>query len=526
MPKVSVIVPVFNAEKTLRKCVESIIFGKEKDIEVILVEDYSKDNSWDLCLLLSKEYPQVKCLRNECNSGVSHTRNRGLYAATGQYIMFVDSDDWVSGDYARLLIDAHEKHPDMLCICEICFLDYTTDSRQVYGLHREEKKLYYFSPSDYFDLVDAVLLQSPCNKLFTLQVIREAGICFDETISMGEDFQFVIDYLKAASCTGCLVVNQPLYYYIRYGGTSLMSKWGDFSNLEKGLERLRSLQEICGDKAASGMENRMAKMKDRFCLMIACDSNIGKSEKLRRIEYVLQDGNAKGNYRRYKKILLRDRLVVIRNAVAGFCGKVPGIVRNILNKYTIKRATNRLLNREITIISQNCIGGVFYCDMGIPMQSPTVNLFMIQPDFIRFVNNLEHYLAVELEMHWEKEYPIGRLDDLTIHFMHYSNCKEARDAWNRRKQRVNFEKLLIVATDRNGFDDSVFDAWKKIPHPKILFTASKKYAEEAGSVFFPGYSECIFVPDLIEKREFYKDNALIDAANRVGGQIDGSIGGN
>ena len=98
MPKISVIIPVYKAAGTLRRCVESIIFGEEQDLEVILIEDCSPDSSWDVCRQLAQEYSHVRCLQNDQNRGVSYTRNRGMDAATGQYILFVDSDDWVSGD--------------------------------------------------------------------------------------------------------------------------------------------------------------------------------------------------------------------------------------------------------------------------------------------------------------------------------------------------------------------------------------------------------------------------------------------
>ena len=103
-PKVSVIVPVYNAEQTLRKCVESLIFGLYRNIEVILVEDCSSDNSWALCQLLCEEFQSVRCVRNESNSGVSCTRNYGISLATGEYLCFVDSDDWVSGRYVSRLV--------------------------------------------------------------------------------------------------------------------------------------------------------------------------------------------------------------------------------------------------------------------------------------------------------------------------------------------------------------------------------------------------------------------------------------
>ena len=102
--RASAIIPVYNAEKTLRRCVESLVLGHERQIEVILVEDRSKDKSFEVCQELAAEFSNVICIQNEINRGVSFTRNQGLAAATGEYILFTDSDDWVSAQYAQSLL--------------------------------------------------------------------------------------------------------------------------------------------------------------------------------------------------------------------------------------------------------------------------------------------------------------------------------------------------------------------------------------------------------------------------------------
>lgn len=174
----------------------------------------------------------------------------------------------------------------------------------------------------------------------------------------------------------------------------------------------------------------------------------------------------------------------------------------------------------ISIISQNCIGGVLYHDLGMQFLSPTVNLFIKEPDFVRFVLNLEHYLGCSLQMQWGGEYPIGTLDDITIYFMHYDTCEEAKLAWERRTKRVDLDRILVLATDRNGFDDAVYEQWQQIPYPKVLFTVDPRYARDGESVLFQQYRHQGFVPDLIPNREFYKDGALIQTINQFGGTHD------
>jgi len=178
------------------------------------------------------------------------------------------------------------------------------------------------------------------------------------------------------------------------------------------------------------------------------------------------------------------------------------------NQMLINRMKHKLRVNDVTIISQNCIGGVFYHDMGMQFLSPTINLFIKEPDFVRFVLNLPHYMEQELVVRWGETYPIGTLRDIEIHFMHYDTCKQAKESWDRRKARINWEKILVLCTDRDGFDDSVYAQWRQIPYPKVLFTANSNYTEDV--VYFPEYTADGCVGDLIPGREFYRENSLIE----------------
>lgn len=213
------------------------------------------------------------------------------------------------------------------------------------------------------------------------------------------------------------------------------------------------------------------------------------------------------------------------------CSLLTRGTKRVLQLYQDRRQQKRLskIRRQlkvgdVTIISQNCIGGVFYHDMGMQFSSPTINLFFMEPDFVRFVMKLEHYLHCTLHVSMGSHYPIGTLDDITIHFMHYKTCQEAFTAWERRKQRVNLDRVLVVATDRNGFDDEAFRLWKDIPYPKVLFTVNPRYVEEVGTVFFSQFQDQPFVPDLIPNRHFYQNGVLLEAVNQLGGTANDQTG--
>ena len=181
------------------------------------------------------------------------------------------------------------------------------------------------------------------------------------------------------------------------------------------------------------------------------------------------------------------------------------------NKRIIAQAKKGFHAGDCTIISQNCIGGVLYHDLGMQFLSPTINAFIPEPGFMKLVLDLRHYMAQELVVRWGGEYPIGTLGDVEIHFMHYETCKEAKEAWDERKTRINWSKIFVIGTDRDGFDAAAYEQWKTIPYPKILFTAHPEFTVDA--VCFPEYAADGQIDDLIPERKFYRGGTLMKRLN-------------
>lgn len=192
------------------------------------------------------------------------------------------------------------------------------------------------------------------------------------------------------------------------------------------------------------------------------------------------------------------------------------IQRELLNA-KIKRIKKTLENDSFTIISQNCIGGVFYHDMGMQFLSPTINLFFYASDFQKLIKNLKSYMQEEIQVYINEKdgYPIGIINDIEVHFLHYETCEEAKAAWEKRKLRIDYDKILILSTDRDGFDKKLFEEWKKVPYAKVLFTSQKNYSTDKDSLYFPEYEELGMIPDLIPNREFYRNEKLIKTVNEM-----------
>ena len=509
----SVIIPVYNAEQTLRRCVESVVLGQERNIEVILVEDCSKDRSWLLCVELSEEFPNVIAVQNQRNSGVSFTRNRGLELARGKYVLFVDSDDWVSARYAGTMIRLAEDYPDALPICGQHFIDKVHDIKRDYTWSDAPGAINLVPRHCFFELSAKFLLQQLWNKIFVRGVIDAAHLRFDETQSMGEDFQFVLDYLETAKIQQCVTVNVPLYYYIRWNESSLMSKFGLLQNTQE-YQRIEQLYRLSGLENPAVLNDQLRQTKCSYLYHIARNKQLSKAEKLQYMECVMGDGGSRRYYRQQKNLQGKEKLSECLSALKGIPKRIRGRFLRLKRDRVIRRARAAVEAHDVTLISQNCIGGVFYHDLGLRFLSPTINLFIKEPDFLRFVQNLAHYMDCELQMRWDEEYPVGTLDDIEIHFMHYDTCKEANELWDRRKRRINWDNIVVLATDRDGFDTAAFQQWQQLPYPKVLFTAQRPFSNDADSVFFPQYSEQGCVPDLIPNREFYQDGVLVKAVKR------------
>lgn len=134
MHKISVIVPVYNTEQYLETCLNSIINQTYKDIEIIVVNDGTKDNSQDIINRFSNKYPQLIKSYIKENGGLSDTRNYGIEKSTGQYITFIDSDDYISHDMLEKLYESIITNSADVSACE-CFFQYSDDNKVRVGLN-------------------------------------------------------------------------------------------------------------------------------------------------------------------------------------------------------------------------------------------------------------------------------------------------------------------------------------------------------------------------------------------------------
>lgn len=181
----SVVIPVYNAENTIRRCLNSLLDQNYEDYEIVLVNDGSKDRSGELCQEYAARFSNVKYIAKE-NGGVSSARNAGLDAAEGEYILFVDSDDYVLDKYFETL--EQNASADYLVF----------DIQRKRNSHQEDKTLRWQSSEAMWENILQLVTSrggGPWNKRFRGSVIREHEIRFPEDLNVGEDFIFCLRYL-------------------------------------------------------------------------------------------------------------------------------------------------------------------------------------------------------------------------------------------------------------------------------------------------------------------------------------------
>lgn len=225
MSEISVIVPVYNVEKYLKRCVDSILNQSYKDFELILVDDGSKDSSGKICDEYGQTDSRVKVIHKK-NGGVSAARNTGLKFATGEYIMFVDSDDTILETFFEQAIFSIKKENVDMYISGITMLNYTEDKfvdSQDYTIKNSEKmtvKELLETCNVNYPMID---ICGPCCKLYKSSVIKEKSILFNEEMSLGEDTAFNLNYLESVNT---VYFSKSIFYlYFRQNSESLFSKF-------------------------------------------------------------------------------------------------------------------------------------------------------------------------------------------------------------------------------------------------------------------------------------------------------------
>jgi glycosyltransferase involved in cell wall biosynthesis len=229
---ISIIVPIYNAEKELNKCLESILSQTYQNFELILIDDGSSDNSKIICDYYEKKDSRIKVFHKQ-NEGVSIARNIGLEMSSGKYIGFIDSDDWVDSSMYEILYNTIITENADISLCSYV-KEYKDDKQKVVKYNKKEVSNTYESIEKF---LNGKFGGCVWNKLFKKSIIVKN---FDKSLAIGEDSLFLYYTLKNAQKVVCLP--QELYHYYVRNDSATNTKF----NLKR-FDTLKSSEIIFND---------------------------------------------------------------------------------------------------------------------------------------------------------------------------------------------------------------------------------------------------------------------------------------
>ncbi|AMC94022.1 hypothetical protein AOC36_08490 [Erysipelothrix larvae] len=231
--KYSIIIPVFNSEKHIERCLLSIIANNFDDYEVIIVDDGSIDRTAALCETIIREHNTIKYVRKE-NGGASSARNVGIKQSKGDYILFVDSDDEVNQSYFKHLdkILEADKETDMIL--------FNIDPESTLAKTKPA-----FTKHELYKALISYEYNAPWNKCYLGSIIRDQNIVFDEQVVFGEDLLFFIQYYAYVNHPHALYEHIYIQHMNPESITNSKLKFDELADLDKVF---RTLIEVCETK--------------------------------------------------------------------------------------------------------------------------------------------------------------------------------------------------------------------------------------------------------------------------------------
>ena len=257
---ITVIIPVFNKEKYLQKCLDSVINQTYSNLEIILINDASKDNSLKICKDYASKDGRIKLICNKRNKGVSYTRNKGLEIAKGDYISFIDADDEIEKDTYKIMLSDIVRHN----------VDFVQARMILNGKEEWRPDGIYYGNYNIMKLfLDNKISLSCCDKLFKFECIKQKK--FNEKVYKHEDAMFIFDIIK--DCNSILLSDRYLYKY-QYKKEDSLTGTYDFEKDRSIIECTDIIYEYINRYYRGMIDKAIQKWYQTYCYIF---NNITKS---------------------------------------------------------------------------------------------------------------------------------------------------------------------------------------------------------------------------------------------------------
>lgn len=271
--KYSIIIPVFNAEISIVRCIKSILYQTYTDFELIIIDDGSNDQTPLILDKLQNKDSRIKVL-HQSNSGVSSARNNGLSISKGEYILFIDSDDWIDPNYLQSFSE-NPDYPDNLKIGAVS-VDNTQNDVKYDLFTKYPDKIQPVTEA----FADAGLLHNgfPWTKAYNRKIIVENNLRFNENISFKEDLIFFLDYLKF--CKTIEYIDTTRYHYIVHSNSLSTKKHNPTSLLEITKIIIQKSKDFCIDLKSNTYRDSYLRLCTEEIINANYCNDLGKKERI------------------------------------------------------------------------------------------------------------------------------------------------------------------------------------------------------------------------------------------------------
>lgn len=329
---VSIIVPLYNGEGTVERCINSILGQSYKHIEVIIIDDGSSDGSISICKSFCCKDNRVKLLKQE-NSGASAARNKGILHSKGKYIMFVDSDDFIETPMVECLINKAEKNNADFVMCGMKVDKYGLNGKLIQSNSYElcpriiEGNLNI--PHNILDLIENEKINGPVSKLIRTDIIRKNNILMPEHIHLQEDLYFNLRVLEHVN--KLIVLKENFYHYIRTPNETVTTRFypNRYSMTNEVHDLLLNFYRTRGYKYEVLSSINYMYIKNTFASFINLFHQNCTMEKVEKLEHIKNVVNSekyqemiKYSYKKGFKYYLLRKIAKTRNSVfLYYCSK-------------------------------------------------------------------------------------------------------------------------------------------------------------------------------------------------------------
>lgn len=525
--QVTVLMPIYNAEKFLHDSIGSLLAQTSDQWKLICIDDGSTDNSRKILEEYCQKDNRIRLICQE-NAGPAVARARAIEIADTEYVSILDSDDAYAPDYVELMLKRSEDTDADIVVPDVEFgYGNTMKLPNKFASSKLNTDMIITDGKQAFDMTVPWKLHgwqmvrtSLAKKYYTVEQASYSKFNSDEYITR-------LLYLKSnkvALCKAC--------YKYRIDPNSITRK-PTLKRLDY-LVTLDKLVDLCYRENV-WMHTRVEVFNDYYVTLIGMNDFIAQLPEVDRTKARKMVEKAYHNSYRKKlslsvwmaapfrtKVKFAISLISLNSLLGGAKSKIREWYYGYLKWYR----TKTIRNRDVTIISNNCWGGFMYQSCELQYNSPTIGLYFFAPEYIKFLRNLKGNLHKPLHFipksesryaeHIPQDYLIGVLGDTDIEivFMHYDSKEEVTEKWTRRTMRVDFDNMIVKFSDTDfGCTDELIEEFDKLPFKnKVCFT-HKPFPQCKSVIYMPEYKENEYV--LYEWAYSYRYYNFVKKANKI-----------